>query len=291
MLYKWTALAALLMLLFAVASCNPLPKKAEQPKQLVIGLLPDREPEQLMEVHQPLLAFISAKLAVDYKVVIPANYDDFIDKFEKNKIDLALFGGVTFIKASNKNNAIPLAMRNIDLNFVSYLIVRRDSELTNLRMLKGKSFAFGSSLSTSGHIMPRFYMKRQGITPEEFFSSVIFSGSHTETINMVVNREVAAGVLNSQVYETMLTSKPAIGKQLMVIRQSPPYPDYVWAIQPNFDEEFNQKIIDAFLSITSETETGKAILSKQSAEAFYPASIEDFDELKQALMLIEMKED
>jgi len=245
----------------------------------------------MLKTHEPLFTYISQILGVSYDVMIPKDYDDLLNRFHAGEIDFAFFGGITFIKAMKQSGAVPLVMRNIDLDFISYLIVRSDSQLKSIDMLNNKSFTFGSALSTSGHIMPRYYMKELNISPEIFFSKVQYSGSHTATLENVINKVVDAGVLNSQVFESSVIERPVLSSELTVIWQSPPFPDYVWAIQPKFGIDFNQKLVDAFMSITPETPIGKKILKNQKADTFYPTSIADFAELEQALKLTESTND
>lgn len=275
----------ILFLLLSLCSCDRVSKSNKSPQHIVIGLLPDRTPEQLLKSHHALFTYMSQMLDVSYEVIIPKDYDDLLNQFNAGEIDLAFFGGITFIKAMKQSGAVPLVMRNIDLDFISYLIVRTDSSFKSIDMLSNKSFSFGSPLSTSGHIMPRYYMKALNILPESYFSKVQYSGSHTATLEDVINKVVDAGVLNSQVFETSVSEISSLGSELTVIWQSPPFPDYVWAIQPKFGLEFNQQLVDFFMSITPESVTGKEILKNQKADAFYPTSTTDFVELKQALKL------
>lgn len=281
----------ILFMLLGVYSCSPASKGSKLPQHIVIGLLPDRDTERLLKANETLFTYISQKLDVSYDVIIPNSYEDLLNQFQAGTIDLAFFGGITFTKAMKQSGAVPLVMRNIDLDFISYLIVRSDSQIKNIEMLKNKSLTFGSRLSTSGHIMPRYYMKLLNISPENYFSKVQYSDSHTATIEDVVNKVVDAGVLNSQIFEAGISERPLLASELSVVWQSPPFPDYVWAIRPSFDVEFNQKLVDAFMSITPETAIGKEILDNQNADAFYPTSISYFSELEQALELIESTND
>ena len=281
-----------LCLLLMVSACLPVSQESQpRPTHLVIGLLPDRTPEQLLRIHQPLFDFLAEQLNITYQFVIPDNYADMLSQFNHGKIDLAFFGGITFIKAKQYGSASPVVAGNRDLNFISYLIVRNDSKIDSLAGLKNKSLAFGSPLSTSGHVMPRFYMKKIGITPEHYFSEVQYSGSHSNTIQRVAQNVVDAGVLNSHVFKDKVEEVENLKENLTVIWQSPPYPDYVWAMQTKYSKEFIQELTDAFLSINVTTPTGRTILQQQKSDAFYPVSNADFSEIEQALQLLKSNHD
>ena len=273
-------------MLLCINACEQQDTTIKNPKSLTIGLLPDQSSQKLLESHKPLFDFIADKLNIKCHLIVPKDYPELVDLFNQEKIDLAFFGGYTFIQANQRNGAAPLVMRNIDKNFVSYLIVRKDSGLKDIQSLKSKRFAFGSELSTSGHLMPRYYMSNLEINPEDFFSTVLYSGAHDNTFQWVLNKKVDAGVMNASIYNQLI-QKENSRDNIKILWQSPPYPDYVWAIQPYFSEEFNHRLTDVFLSITAESNVGKTILQNLSAEAFYPATLTDFEELKMAIRLIE----
>jgi len=126
-----------------------------KPSVLRVGILPDVSEENLRKRYGPLLNHLSAKTGFDLNLVLPTDYGDLVRLFRENKVDLAYFGGLTFVQAQVFYNAEPLVMRDVDTRFTSWFLVRKSDPARNLADLKGKVFSFGSRLSTSGHLMPR----------------------------------------------------------------------------------------------------------------------------------------
>jgi len=246
-------------------------------------LLPDQDRQKQAETYTQLFDFISKEVGVSYDLIFPDSYQKLVEDFNQGNVDLAYFGGYTFLQAHEKSGAIPLVMRDIDRKFVSCVAVRKDSAIKNIEELKGTDFAFGSKLSTSGHIMPRHYFQKQKLVPEKYFSSVKYSGAHDKTLELIFQNKVKSGVLNAYIYEALVRNNNNYQSELEVIWQTPPYPDYVWAVQSNLSKAFNQRVLDAFLSISSHSIQGQKILESLSTEAFYPASISDFDTLIKAV--------
>src|SRR5574341_1997851 len=92
------------------------------------------------------------------------------------------YGGFTFVQARKRTGtAIPVVSRQEDLEFHSKFITRKDTGIRALADLKGKTFSFGSVSSTSGHLMPRYFLMQNGIVPERDFKNVAFSGAHDAT--------------------------------------------------------------------------------------------------------------
>jgi phosphonate transport system substrate-binding protein len=112
---------------------------------------------------------------------------------------MAWLGGFTFVQASLHGKVVPLVQREEDSKFTSKFIVNAAVGAKSLKDLKGKSFAFGSASSTSGHLMPRYFLQKEGIKPETFFKNVAYSGAHDATVAWVASGKVDAGALNASV--------------------------------------------------------------------------------------------
>lgn len=279
------ALLSFIVVIFVVA-CGPMASKEPTTKTINVGLLPDRSPAELRKQYTPLFDYISKEADVPYQLVIPQNYQELVLLFEKGAVDLAFFGGYTFVKANENHGAVPIVMRDIDRSFLSVVITRKDTKLNNLTDLEGQSFTFGSDLSTSGHLMPRYYFSKLNIIPEQYFSEVKFSQAHDKTVEHVYEGKAKAGVLNANVYQRMTQSNPEMEAALKVIWQSPPYPDYVWAAQSDLDKQVVDSLLGAFLSLDYNSAKEAKILDLINAEVFYPATTGDFSELKKAITLM-----
>lgn len=252
-------------------------------ESLRVGVLPDEDVEALQDRHALLFDFLSGETGLAYELVIPDSYETLLTQFSEGQLDLAYFGGVTFVQANSKVGAIPLAMRDVDSRFTSVFLVAGDSPLT-LETLRGKRFSFGSRLSTSGHFMPRHFLQHeQGITAEDYFSSVRYSGKHDRTAYWVRDGEVDAGVANSEIIHKMLADGRLRPGDIRVIWTTPPYADYVWAAHPQVSDARRQSIQQAFLKLSVDDPQHKAILARLGADAFYPASTKDFSVLKKVV--------
>ncbi len=268
-------------ILFTVQGCSP--KQERTITELHIGILPDRNEEVLRSQYTPLFDYLAQQLDLPYKFIIPENYDDLVDQFSQGHIDLAYFGGVTFIQAQRKANAIPVVMRDVDARFTSYFVVNADNKAQGLADLKEQRLSFGAKNSTSGHYMPRHFMLQEGIIPESFFNSVEYSGAHDKTIFRVRDRQVDLGAVNAQIYNEMLASGRIEKTEMRVIWETQPYTDYVWAVRPDLGDSLKNKIRDAFLDLSPDNRQHKEILKKVGASIFFPADTTDFKVLNNIL--------
>ena len=250
---------------------------------LRISILPDESKEKLLERYTPLFEYLSQEIGIPYQLVIPKDYDELLKLFHNKEIDLAYFGGFTFMKAHLADQAKPLVMRDVDIRFTSYFLTRADNPGQEIADFKGRTFAFGSGLSTSGHLMPRFFLREMGIEPESFFSEIRYSGKHDLTAYWVRDGKVDLGVANHAVIDQMYEDGRLNRQEIRVLYETPPYPDYVWALRPLNNETFRVKLRNAFLALSKIDAAQAKILAGVDAESFLPAGMNDFSKLHRVM--------
>ena len=161
---------------------------------LRVSAIPDEAPTELIRKFKPLGEYLEQQLGMPVKFTPVSDYAAVVESLASDRLDLAWLGGFTFVQTRLKTgDAIPLVQREQDEQFTSKFITA-DPEVKSLADLKGKTFAFGSVSSTSGSLMPRYFMLQDGIKPEDFFSRVAYSGAHDATAAWVQAGKADAGV-------------------------------------------------------------------------------------------------
>lgn len=257
-------------------------------KVLKVAVLPDQDEAKLRAKYQPLLDHITEHTGIKCELMIPNSYKQALQWFNDKKIDMAKFGGVTYVKARLEANATPLVMRDIDSRFRSVVLSNINNPANSLEDLRGASFSFGSRLSTSGHFMPRHFFQDKNIEAESFFSEVLYSGAHDITMQWVRDGKVDAGVANSGIANEMFLNGQLSSDNVKVIWESPPYPDYLWAIQPDISDKQKNDIRNVFLHLNQDTEDNK-ILKNIGANYFIPARHDLYSDLQDTILKYDWK--
>ena len=191
---------------------------------------------------------------------------------------MGLFGALTFLQVYHESNAEPLVMRLVDTEFNSVFIAKKASP-AKINDYISKNLVFGERLSTSGHLMPRYFLNTVWqVNPELFFDKVSFSENHYATIDRVLESEADIGVVNEMVFQHMLSKNEIDKDQLKVIWKTPPYTDLCWAVQNSLSEQLKIKIQNTFFSLNAKEHP--SILEKFNAKAYVPANIEHFLKLR-----------
>ena len=275
MLKPVLALAAGLALSFTALA-------AQAADVLKVSAIPDEAPTELLRKFKPLGAYLEKELGMKVEFVPVADYPAVVEALATDRLDLAWLGGFTFVQVRLKTgNAIPLVQREQDAQFTSKFITS-DPSVKSLADLKGKSFAFGSVSSTSGSLMPRYFMLQDGIKPETFFSRVGYSGAHDATAAWVQAGKVDGGVLNASVWDKLVAAGKVDTRKVVVLGTTPPYYDYNWTVRGNLDPALTDKIKAAFLALDPAKPADKAILDLQAASRFIPTKAENYTGIEEA---------
>ena len=251
-------------------------------EMLRVSAIPDEAPTELLRKFEPLGAYLEKELGMPVKFVPVSDYAAVVEALAADRVDLAWLGGFTFVQTRLKTgNAIPLVQREQDAVFTSKFITA-DPAVKTLADLKGKTFAFGSVSSTSGSLMPRYFMLKDEITPEQFFSRVAYSGAHDATVAWVQAGKADAGVLNASVWDKLVAAGKVDTDKVRVFATTEPYYDYNWTVRGNLDPQLTAKIKAAFLALDSSIPEHKAILDLQAASRFIETRPQNYDSIEQA---------
>ena len=249
---------------------------------LKVSAIPDEAPTELLRKFQPLGAYLEKQLGVKVEFVPVADYAGVVEALAADKVDLAWLGGFTFVQARLKTgNAIPLVQREEDQKFSSHFITA-DPNVKSLQDLKGRNFAFGSVSSTSGSLMPRYFMLKDGIVPEQFFGRVAFSGAHDATAAWVQAGKADAGVLNASVWKKLVANGKVDTGKVRVFATTPSYYDYNWTVRGTLEPALVAKIKAAFLALDPAVPEHKAILDLQAASRFVETRPENYQGIEEA---------
>ena len=253
--------------------------------RITVAVLPDQSKDALLARHGSLLDYLADTTSLDFELLIPLDYADLVDQFDAGHIDLAWFGGLTFIRAHEKSQAVPLAFRDVDSRFTSCYLVRGSDTRSTIQEFAGEEFSFGPPLSTSGHLMPRYFLERDGLYPEQFFAATRHSSAHDQTARWVRDGTVGLGVASCIIVQSMLEHGSLSSDDIRIIETTPPYSNYVWAVKQTMAENTKTKLLDAFLALDASDPDNRAILRAQRANAYLPASPDNFVLVRRAAKL------
>ena len=253
-------LAILLMASLYGCVCFADTQAAGKPNELVFSAIPDQDQSQLKKRFGKVADYLSETLEIPVRYIPVKSYAAAITAFRNNQVQLAWFGGLSGVRARSLTPGSQAIAQGLeDPTFRSYFIAHSSTGLQRSadfpQEIAGRTFTFGSKGSTSGRLMPEYFIREYlKKSPDEIFSRVGFSGNHSRTIALVQSGAYAVGVVNYKVWERELKAGKIDLSKVSVIWRTPDYPDYQWTIRGDVDttwgKGFTQKVQAAILNMT-----------------------------------------
>ncbi len=251
---------------------------------LRISAIPDESPTELQRKFKPLGEYLSKETGLKIEFTPVTDYAAAVEALATKKIDMAWLGGFTYVQAKIRSNGsvVPIIQRAEDAKFTSVFIVPSSSTLKSLGELKGKTIAFGSPSSTSGHLMPRYFLMQAGLNVDNDFKNVAFSGAHDATVAFVASGKAEVGVLNASVWEKLNESKSPNALKSKVLSSTPSYFDYNWTVRGDLEAATVKKIADAFLKLDANNPAHKELMDLQRASKYIATKPSNYDDIEKA---------
>lgn len=243
---------------------------------LQVGLIPNENPEEVEAQYQPLEDYLKKELGREVELSVPTTYNAVVEAMVSGELDLAYFGGLTYVQARQRADVHPLFTevnpRTGTTKYRSVIIVPADSDIEKVEDLEGRDFAFGSVSSTSGSLYPSIMLNQAGIDYRTDLGEVVYTGGHDTTAQAVANGRVAAGGLEDRILYG-LQEDGIIGKdKVRVIEESDPIEGYPWVVRDALSDKDEQALTDAFLGIDD-----PKLLDLLRAEDYQKVQASDYD--------------
>ena len=273
---------ALLLLLVTSAAVGPA--RGDTPEILRVSAIPDENPSELLRIYAPFAEYLSRELRMKVQFTPVVDYAATVEGLAAKKLDMVWYGGFTSVQAVRRTNgtARRLVLRQEDAEFKSVFVARPGSGIKGLEDLRGKTFAFGSVSSTSGHLMPRYFLLQARITPEKDLKQVAFSGAHDATALWVESGKVDAGALNFLVWDKLVQQQKVDLSKVAVFYTTPPYVDYVWTARGELDQGLLDRITAAFLKLDYRNPEHKKLLDLHRTKKYIKAKDTDWKGTEEA---------
>jgi phosphonate transport system substrate-binding protein len=279
-------IAALTVWLGLLGACI---ESAKKPKVLRVGFVPAEDAAQVMQNAQPVVEILRKQLDMEVQPFVATDYTGVVEALRANKLDVAFLSPASYVLAKSETN-VKVVLKSERKGIPAYyaaIITRADSGIKTLEDLRGKTFAFGDSLSTTGHVFPRKMLKAHGIDPVRDFKQVLYSGADATVLAVLNGRSMPATYANlpdSQDIAYGYLKNPEDVKKIHAIAFSEAIPADNLVINGNLDERLAKKIEKVFVELSRDSQGKKMLRELYQIDGFVSATDKDYDSVRQAFV-------
>lgn len=238
------------------------------------------------------LETIFRRRGIDLEWVLYSDYDAMVDAFVSGYLDLAWNGPLGYVKIRRllDEPCRVIAMRDVDIGFVTHLIAGADSDIVTVEDLVGKRFAFGRRGSEQAGLVPYHMIKEAGLNPQRDLAAISFyedrdsqtPSDERDVVERVQSGEFDAGAVSRRTLEAMAEDGSEAVQQVRAFWASPPYSHCCFTVQGDIDANLFNQIESAFLSITGSDEVEQIVLEGEACDSFVPGIEHGWDMIEVA---------
>lgn len=235
-----------------------------------------------------LTAYIGQRLGMVTEFVGDIPWQERELLLDQGQIDVAWICGLPYVrKNAGANNGIDLLAAPVMQHaryankpvYYSDVVVHADSHFRSFEDLKGASWAYNESGSHSGYNLVRYHLAVNG-TAGGYFARVIESGSHQDSLQMILERAIDASAIDSTVLEMEAIRNPSITSDIRTIHVLGPSPAPPWVVHRSVPAEIRQTLQLEFLEM-DKTHNGRRILQTAGILRFVRIADEDYDPIRE----------
>ena len=256
------------------------PLHAQELKEINFGIISTESSQNLKTDWQPLLEDMAKKTGYKVNAFFAPDYAGIIEGMRFGKVHVAWYGNKSAMEAVDRAGGEVFAqMVNADgtQGYYSHLIVHKDSPLKSLddvlKNAKNLSFGNGDPNSTSGFLVPSYYVFAQNKIDAKTAFKVSRGSNHESNALAVANRQVDVATNNSENLDKIKDRMPEKFKDIRVVWTSPLIPLDPLVMRKDLPDATKQKLKDFFYGYGQGGQQEKAVLMKISKlSAFKPST-------------------
>jgi phosphate/phosphite/phosphonate ABC transporter binding protein len=260
------------------SNVQKLTAKNKNKNEIIFGVNPFTSPENIKTMYVPILNAVFKKIGYKVRTMIVKDYDALSEGMKEGIIDVAWFSPFAYVNAHEKIGIEPLVTPRVygKVSYNGCIITHKDSGISNIGGLRGRSFAYVDEGSASGYLYARHSIKSEGLNPNTIFSKTAYLGSHDSVIKAVLSREYDAGATYNEAMEEAEADGLNL-RDILIISQTPDIPKDAIAANPNLSKEFMTLLTQAFVEYV------KAPNIKSPVEGFVESNDAKYDVIREVM--------
>ncbi|MEU9339122.1 phosphate/phosphite/phosphonate ABC transporter substrate-binding protein [Streptomyces sp. NPDC048290] len=252
------ALAGTLIAALSLTACSGGSGRADSATcpggKIRFGVEPFEDPAKLTPAAKVLADALGESLDCEVEMAVTEDYAAEVLAMENGKLDIAIFGPLGYVFASERAQAEPLASFGDGSGAVSSytagIWVPKDSEIQGVKDLEGRSLALSSIGSTSGDALPRKAILDAGLSEDDV--KVNYAGGHPEALLALAKGTVDAAEINSQQLASATASGTFDASEFRKVWTSDPIPNDPITVRGDMDPAFKKAVKDALLKLPAD---------------------------------------
>ncbi len=294
-LIKYLLLTAPLLIFITITTVREIKRKelGSESNPIKIYFTPSVDSKKITSNARTLIEFLEKETGYFYTTAVPSSFVAVVEAFGSKKADIASINTFSYLMANERYGAeamLRIVRDNGETSYRGQIVVRTDSGIDSIQQLDGKTIAYTDAASTSGYILPKALLEKNGIKPSES----VFAIKHDNVITMVYQKQVDAGatyyappdphtgaILDARM--RVLTQFPDVADKVKIIALTDDIPNDPVVCRKDLPEEMKVAVKNALLKFVSTPEGQQALYDIYDVRGYIDTKDSDYDVLRNML--------
>lgn len=270
---KKIVLLLVLAIMVTIGGC------AKEEEVIMMGFVPMKDGDTLIESVEPLTEMLSEELGVKVEGFTATNYVGVVEGLGSGQVDFGFIPPFAYVLANQESNAeviLTALNKSGEANYRSQFIVRKDSGIKDFSDIKGKKVSFVDPSSTSGYLFPGAHLVNSGIDIEKDIE-YLYGGGHDKALQLLLNGDVDVATTFVDARDRYKEDFPNAMEETEILGYTDYIPNISVTVKGDMDKAMKDKISKALLNI-SNSEEGKELLKELfNMYGFIESTDSDYD--------------
>lgn len=250
---------------------------------LTLGVFPRRPANQTVPAFTPLAEKLSAELGEKVTLVVAKDFDAFWQNVTNKKYDIVHLNQYQYLKSKSFGYKVFVANEEQQQKeLAGVLLVRKDSGISKVADLKGKTIMFGGDhKAMAAYVAPTAILKKHGLIEGKDYQAR-FAPNPPAAAIAVFNKAADAGGVGDAILEQKAVTTAINLAEIILLEKSDAFAQLPWAVKADLAEAKAAKIQQVMIDLQS-SEGGKAILKAAMVDSFFKVSDADYTKAKQII--------
>ncbi|SDB99949.1 phosphonate transport system substrate-binding protein [Terribacillus halophilus] len=263
-------------------------------EELRVQFVPSQNAETLEAKAKPLEGLLEEELDIPVEVSVSTNYNTIVEAMSSGQVDVGFLPPTAYVLAHEKDAAdVILQSQRYGVNpedgsptdelvdyYLAQFVVKADSDINSLEDLEGKSIAVQDVTSSAGYVWPAGALDEAGLDIQQDLTPTIVKG-HDAGIISVLNGDTDAAVTFQDARNTVSGDYPTVFEDTKVIATTEKIPNDTIAVTPEINDEWKEKITDAFINIGKDPEGLEIIRDVYTHEGYVKSDDSNFEVVRE----------
>lgn len=284
-------IAAVLAIVLAACGGTATPGAAGEPEKtdIVMGFVPSRDVNQIQASADAIAQYLSKETGYKVTSKTLTSYAAVAEGMTSKLIDIGWGGPFDYVSTHNLNGAYPItaSVRNGVKGYKAFVIVKASSSIQSLKDLKGKTFAFGDTLSASSNLYPRWGMMKEGLNPDADLKATKISNQSAIAI-AVYQGQVDGGAMydDARKNKEVIDKFPDVLSATRIIWTSPTIPADPQFVRKDLNKTSVDKLKAAMLKLAADPQGKVWLKDLFTIDSLVEASDADYNELRDVIKTV-----